>query len=107
MLITLASEFIEASDRAFISIKKEGDKFYHSFSTLEFYKVNIAASTILNDPIYVSNWGYEGNLKDINYLYEYDDEEEEGEEGEGEGEGARSMTKQKAKNLFIKPMFLK
>ena len=103
------SEFIEASDRAFISIKKEGDKFYLSFSTLEFYKVNIAASTILNDPIYVSNWGYEGNLKDINYLYEYDEEEEEGEEGEGEGEGegARSMTKQKAKNLFIKPMFLK
>jgi hypothetical protein len=39
-------------------------------------------------------------------LQEAEDDGEEG-EGEGEGEGARSMTKQKAKNLFIKPMFLK
>ena len=107
----ITHEFITlSSSRHFVSIKKDGDKFYLSFSNLEFYKLNVGGITIINDdPLVVKNWGYAGQLKDINYLYEYDEEEEEGEEGEGEGEGegARSMTKQKAKNLFIKPMFLK
>ena len=107
----ITHEFLTlSSSRHFVSIKKDGDKFYLSFSNLEFYKLNVGGITIINDdPLVVKNWGYAGQLKDINYLYEYDEEEDEGEEGEGEGEGegARSMTKQKAKNLFIKPMFLK
>jgi len=102
----MKTEFIEAGDRAFISIKKEGDKYYLAFSTLEFYKVNIGAMTVLNDPIYVYNWGWAGNLKDINYLYEYNGDEEEEGEGEGESSASRSV-KMDTKKLFIKPMFKK
>ena len=100
----LTTEFIEDSDRAFINIKKEGDKFYLSFSTLEFYKINVAASTVLNDPFYIKNWGYAGEVKDINYIYNYDDDYDDEGEGdvEGEGEGARRMAK-----IAIKPIFMK
>ena len=92
-----------SSSRHFVSIKKDGDKFYLSFSNLEFYKINVGGITIINDdPLVVKNWGYAGQLKDVNYLYDYDDEYEE--EGD-EPAGARMAKKMANKPFYIKSMF--
>ena len=100
----ITHEFLTLTNsRHFVSIKKDGDKFYLSFSDLEFYKINVGGITIIDDdPLVVKNWGYAGQLKDINYLYNYDDEYEE--EGD-EPAGVRMAKKVDVKNMFFKPMF--